>query len=151
MADSPTPAGPSPRAVRRARLFWDQAHQDHRAARDKQRRHAPLEAAYLSVQAALNALSAVSYLNGRFQLPNFSTARMAALCVELDGRFEAILGACESLEAVQEHSPFEDAPDTAALDALGAASVEHSTRVLDAVRTYLNEHRLQERGLKERP
>lgn len=146
MAESPTPAVPSPRAVRRARLFWEQAHRDHRAARDKQRRRAPLQAAYLSVQAALNALSAVSYLNGRFQLPNFSTARMAALCVELDGRFEAILSACESLEAVQERSPFDATQDAAALDALGAASVEHSTRVLDAVRMYLKEHRLKERG-----
>jgi hypothetical protein len=141
MADASVPPPPSPQAVRRARLFWEQAAQDHGAARDKQRGHAPLEAAYLSFQAALNALTAVCYLNGRFQLPNFSTARMAALCAEVDGRFEAILAACEALEAVQERSPFDAAPDAAALDALGKASVGHGTQVLEAVRGYLKEHR----------
>ena len=127
--------------MRRARLCWEQAREDHRAARDKQRRHAPLEAAYLSVQAALNALTAVAYLNGRFQLPNFSPARMAALCVEVDWRFEAVVAACESLERVQEHSPFDAASDAATLDALGKASVAQSAQVLDAVRAYLKARR----------
>lgn len=135
------PPAPSPQTIRRAKLFWEQAAQDQESARRKQRDAAPLEAAYLSFQAALNALTAVCYLHGRFQLPNFSALRMAALCTELDGRFEKISSACEALEAVQERSPFDAAPDAAALDTLGKASVDHGARVLEAVRAYLKEHR----------
>ena len=131
---------PSEQALRRAKLFWDQAEQDTRAAKDKLKR-APLESAYLSFQAALNALTVVCYVNGRFQLPNFSTTRMAALCVELDPRFETIREACEALEAVQQHSPFAAEPDSVALAALGKSSFEHSARVVEAVRAYLREHR----------
>jgi hypothetical protein len=134
-------AAPSPQTLRRAKLFWEQATQDQGSAREKYRGHAPLEAAYLSFQAALNALTAVCYVNGRFQLPNFSTVRMAAQCAEIDGRFEGIRAACEALEAVQERSPFDAAPDAAALKALGKDSVDHGAQVLDAVRAYLKEHR----------
>jgi HEPN domain-containing protein len=136
-----SPAVPSPQTLRRAKLFWEQAGQDHRAARERQRAGAPLEAAYLSFQAALNALTVVCYLNGRFQLPNFSTVRMAAQCAELDARFEAVRESCETLEAVQERGPFDAEPDPDALAALGKASLAQSDQVVEAVRAYLKEHR----------
>jgi hypothetical protein len=95
----------------------------------------------LSFQAALNALTVVCYLNGRFQPPNFSTARMAALSAELDPRFEAVRAACDALESVQHRSPFEAEPDPVALGELGRSSLSHSTQVVEAVRAYLKEHR----------
>ena len=130
---------PSGQALRRAQLFWEQSNQDIRAAKDKLKR-APLESAYLSVQAALNALTVVSYLNGKFQLPNFSTARMAAEAAGVDSRFETLREACEALEAVQHRSPFEADPDPVALADLGKTSFDHGRHVIDSVRGYLKEH-----------
>lgn len=99
MADS----APSPQALRRAKLFWEQAGLDSQGARQKHKARAYLESGYLSFQAALNALTAVCYLNAKFQLPNHSAVQMAGLCAAVDTRFEAVREACEALEAVQHH------------------------------------------------
>jgi len=134
-------SAPTPQALRRARLFWAQAGQDQKAAAQKHKGRAYLESGYLSFQAALNALTVVCYLNGKFQLPNFSAVQMAALCAEIDPSFEAVRESCAALEAVQQRSPFDAAPDAVALAELSHASLEHGAQVLDAVRAYLQVHR----------
>ncbi len=132
---------PTPQTVRRAKLFWEQAGQDRKNAEMKHKAREHLESGYLSFQAALNALTVVCYLNGKFQLPNFSAVRMAALCADIDPRFEALREACAALEAVQQRSPFDAAPDAAVLAELSRTSLERGAQVLDAVRLYLKDHR----------
>jgi hypothetical protein len=136
-----TQSAPSPQVLRRARLFWEQAILDGRSARDKHKASAHLESGYLSFQSALNALTAVCYLNGRFQLPNFSAVQMAGLCAEVDGSFDAIGEACAALDAVQQHSPFDAKADPAALANLSRESLAHGAHIVAAVRTYLKERR----------
>lgn len=134
-------SAPTSQTARRAKLFWEQAGQDHKRAEKKHKAREHLESGYLSFQAALNALTVVCYLNGKFQLPNFSAVRMAALCADIDPRFEALREPCAALEAVQQRSPFDTAPDAADLAELSRASLEHGTQVLDAVRRYLKDQR----------
>jgi len=138
--DASTSQAPSAQSIRRAKLFWEQATQDLKGAREKLP-SAPLESAYGCFQAALNALTTVCYLNGRYQLPNFSTARMAALCAEFEPAFESLRAPCDELESVQHRSPFDKAPDPQALAELGRTSLAASTQVVDRVRDYLKEHR----------
>jgi hypothetical protein len=133
---------PTSQALRRAKLFWEQALLDRKGAEQKRKAKAHLESGYLNFQAALNALAAVCYLNGKFQIPNHSAARMAALCAEMDPRFEAIQEAGAALEAVQQRSPFDAEPDAAALAELSRAAQEDGGKVLDAVRSYLKERRI---------
>jgi hypothetical protein len=137
MADS----APSPQTLRRAKLFWEQAGLDNRGARQKHKARAYLESGYLSFQAALNALTAVCYLNSKFQLPNHSTVQMAGHCAAVDARFDAIREACEALEAVQHHGPFDADADDASLAKLSADGLRQSALVIAAARAYLKAHR----------
>jgi hypothetical protein len=134
-------SAPTPQALRRAKLFWEQAALDSQGARQKHKAHAYVESGYLSFQAALNALTAVCYLNAKFQLPNHSAVQMAGLCAAVDPGFDAIREACTALEAVQHHSPFEAEPDTTGLAQLSAAGLKHSAQVIEAARAYLKAHR----------
>lgn len=140
-AVSASPVTPTPEALRRAKLFWEQASEDHRNAGKKLKAKAYLESGYLSFQAALNALSVVCYLNGKFRLPNHSTAQMAALCAGIDPRFEAVRDACEGLDAVQQQSPFGPQPDDTALDGMSRTALHNGKSVLDAVSGYLKANR----------
>jgi len=136
-----TDTAPTPHALRRAKLFWEQAGLDSRGARRKHKARAYLESGYLSFQAALNALAAVCYLNAKFQLPNYSAVQMAGLCAAVDARFDAIREACEALEAVQQHGPFDSGADEAGLARLSAEGLRQSARVIAATRAYLKAHR----------
>jgi hypothetical protein len=132
---------PSPESLRRAKLFWEQAREDHRNARKKRKAKEHLESGYLSFQAALNALTVVCYVNGQFRLPNHRTVGMAGLCAGIDARFEALREACGELDTVQDRSPFDAQPDGAALAELSRTALAHGERVLAAVAAYLKEHR----------
>ncbi|HEX7928965.1 MAG TPA: hypothetical protein VF678_15320, partial [bacterium] len=106
MAEDHAPGGeadyvPTPEALRRAKLFWAQAEADLKDAAKKHKAKAHLESGYLSFQGAINALTVVCYLHGRFQVPNFSAAKMAAECQEVDSRFTALDGSCAALEQAQ--------------------------------------------------
>ena len=141
MTDSLSVRAPSPEALRRAKLFWEQARDDHRNAGKKRKAKEHLESAYLSFQAALNALAVVCYVNGKFQPPNHSAVQMASLCAEIDPRFEVLREACAALDTVQDRSPFDKQPDAAALAEMSRAALESGERILGAVAAYLKEHR----------
>jgi hypothetical protein len=132
---------PSPEALRRAQVFWQQAQQDVKSAAKRHQAGKHLESGYLSFQGAINALTVVCYLHGRFQVPNFSAVKMASLCQDLDARFEALQPACVALEQVQEHSPFQPAAEPAVLVELSRASLAGGRTVLETVRGYLKEQR----------
>jgi hypothetical protein len=142
--DAPTQA-PSAETLRRAKLCWEQALADLAAAARMERARAYLECGYLSLQAALNALTAICYLNGEVRPPSFSPVRMAALCAEADPRFAALHAPCAALEAVQERGPFDPAPAPAQDEALGRSGLEQGQAVLALVRSYLKEQRGKDR------
>lgn len=139
--DPRDPRPPNEEVVRRAEVFWRQSRDDLKAARRALKGHEHLECSYLSFQAALNALTSVCYLQGRVQLPNFSTVQLAAICAEHDGRFAALEEPAGSLETVQRWDPFrtETAPEDA--PALARENYRHGEAVLNTVRGYLKEHR----------
>lgn len=139
--DAGTPPPPSAEALRRARLMWRQAQDDLKAAARRRKSQAHLECGYLSLQAAINALTVVCYLHGQFRPPNFSAARMAFLCQTLDPRFAALADACTVLEQVQSYSPFGVPAAPEALTQASQAGLEAGTAVVGAVRDYLREHR----------
>ena len=142
MADpTPSPYVPTPEALRRAQLFWRQAEDDLKAAGKRHKAKVYIEAGYLSFQGAINALTVVCYLHGQFQVPNYSAAKMAAACVEIDERFATLEAACMALEQVQHHSPFGSAGDPAAVAEDSRAGLEGGRQVLEMVRSYLKEHR----------
>lgn len=134
-------AAPTPEALRRAKVFWQQARQDAKSAAKKRRAGDHLESGYLSFQAAINALTVVCYLQGTFQVPNYSATKMASLCQDVDARFAALGPACAALEEVQAHSPFQPAAEPAVLAELSRASLEHGQAVVETVRGFLKEHR----------
>jgi hypothetical protein len=132
---------PTPEALRRAQVFWRQAEADLKDATKKHKAKAHLESGYLSFQGAINALTVVCYLHGRFQVPNFSAAKMAALCQDVDGRFTALDAACAALEQAQGHSPFGPPSPPAELLAMSQAALDGGRAVVETVRGYLKEHR----------
>ncbi len=134
-------AAPTPEALRRARLLWQQGGSDLNSARVRRKEGAHLESAYLSFQAAINALSAVCYLHGQFRIPNFSPVQLASLCEGFDGQFSALAAPCAELEGVQKHGPFDAATDGQALGTLSKDALQRSLAVQDAVRRYLTANR----------
>lgn len=138
MTDFPAPSSES---LRRAQLIWQQSKDDLRTARNHLRKGEAIEACFNSLQTAINALSAVSWLAGHFQLPLHSPLRLLELCVELDERFSGLREACADLEGVQEQDPFRGSSTPEETGRLGKQSVAHATAIQKAVRSYLKEHR----------
>jgi hypothetical protein len=136
-----SPVVPSAETLRRARLFWLQSLQDLKEARRLLRAGAILHSGYASLQAALNALSAVCYLQGHVQLPQSSTMHMLSLCQGAHPRFESLAGACAALEEAAEQSPFAPQPEAVDGAAAGKARLEQSSEIIDTVRAYLKDNR----------
>ena len=126
------------RAVRRAKIFWEQSQQDIKAARAKLKGGADMECGFLCLQAAVNALSAVCFLNGHFQLPSASAHALQALCRDADSRFEGLEEACQQVESVTENNPFSGV-DHSAIPARDLLA--QSGRILDTVKAYLKDNR----------
>ncbi len=129
------------RALAQARVCWRQSSQDLKNARKKRRGLAHRQSAHLSLQAALNALSAVCLLQGHFQLPSSSAVGLLALCVPADGRFEALHPVCGELEAAGQADLFAPPAESGADEALAAACLAHAATVVEAVRGYLRDNR----------
>jgi hypothetical protein len=141
-ADQPAPDYvPTPETLRRAQVFWRQAEADLKAAAKQQKAQAHVESGYLSFQGAINALTVVCYLQGQFQVPNYSAAKMAALCQDTDERFARLAAACAALEQVQVHSPFGSPAPPDVMAQVSRAGLEGGRTVLETVRRYLKEHR----------
>ena len=132
---------PTTETLRRARLFWKQSGQDLKEARRQLRGGGCLESGYFSLQAALNALSAVCYLHGHVQLPQSSTLRMLALCRVEDARFHQLDEACMALEEAAEQNPFIAPTDEDGGKAAAKARLEQSATIIKTVRTYLKDNR----------
>ena len=139
MTDAPQPPSPpSPETIRRAQLFWQQSGDDLRAAKRSLRQGSTHPSCFLSLQAAVNGLSAVCQLRGRFQLPATASELLA---IAGDSRFAALTGECPGLDSVADQNPF--APGRVAEDeaALGEQCLAESRAVLAAVKGYLKENR----------
>lgn len=135
------PEAPGAETLRRARLFWRQSREDLKEARRLLRAGATLDSGYASLQAALNALSAVCYLQGHVQLPQSSTLHMLDLCRQADSRFEMLAGACAALEEAARQNPFVPQPQTDGGKAAGKARLEQSGEIIAMVRAYLKDNR----------
>jgi HEPN domain-containing protein len=134
------PDVPSRELVRRARLFWEQSEADLKSAWQRWKAKAYLDSSFLSLQAALNALSTVCYLNGQVRIPNFSAVQLGSLCRELDPRFAAVEEACRELETVQGKNPYApEAPETER--AHSRLCYRQSDAILREVRGYLKSNR----------
>ena len=131
---------PSAEGLRRARVAWEQSKADLRDAKARLRAGAPLESSFFSLQAALNALAAVSRLCGHVQLPSHSPARMLELCCEADARFATLGEAVAALEQVQEQDPFRGAEPAGSPDG-GRKALADATAVHKTVRAFLKAHR----------
>lgn len=132
---------PSPEAVRRARAFWEQSRQDLKEARRKLNSKSYLDSSYLSLQAAINSMMSVCYLNGEFRVPNFSTIQLAGRLEGFDARFRAIAPHCRALEEVQGRSPYDPARDEADERSQSRLNYAQGDAILKAVRGYLKENR----------
>ncbi|MCZ6531574.1 MAG: hypothetical protein O7A08_01265 [SAR324 cluster bacterium] len=134
-------AAASPPSLHRARVFWEQSQQDLKTAKRQQRAGAFLDGRYFSLQAALNALSAVCHLQGHFQLPNASVLMLLALCRDVDPRFALLNQACTALEEAALQNPFVPGTDQGNGKAAGRDNLAHSEAVIKAVRGYLKDNR----------
>lgn len=132
---------PSAETLRRARVFWRQSGEDLKGAKGKLRAGAYLDSGYFSLQAALNALSAVCYLHGHVQLPQSSTLRMLALCRAADPRFHELDGACMALEDAAGQDPFAPPKEADGGKAASKARLQQSTAIIQAVRAHLKHNR----------
>lgn len=132
---------PGEKSLQRGKLLWQQSQVDLKSAWKKWKGGQFLESSCLSLQASINALSAVCTLNGIFQYPNFSPMRMSALCVEKDPRFERLQEACMALEEVQEADPFSDVSTPIAGKEGSRACYDHGEAVITLVKGYLKDNR----------
>ena len=139
----------SENTVQRARVLWQQSREDLSEAKRRLRKGAHLESSYLSLQAALNALSCVCSLNGEVRLPSHSPVQMAGLCAGIDVRFEDLGKACEALEEVHERSPFADDREAQEERRYARLCHGHAQSVLEAVRGYLKHGSLGDGSLKQ--
>ena len=132
---------PSTETLRRARMFWEQSGQDLKEARRQQRAGAFLDSGYFSLQAALNALSAVCILHGHVQLPQASAQHMLALARAEDPRFNQLGDACMGLEEAAGQNPFAASRDADGGKAAGKVRLEQSNAIIKTVRAYLKDNR----------
>ncbi len=121
---------------RRGEAYLEQSRDDLKTARRMVKDGRPLDGAYLSFQAAANALSAVCFLNGVVRVPNHSTVALLAACREADPSFSAPEDACAELEAVQARNPFGSGRDPDEEKRFARACQTHGAAVVKAVEKY---------------
>ena len=138
-ADS-DPAAPSDATLHRAQVLWSQSGEDLKAAKAIRRENG-LQSAFLSLQSAVNGLSAVCHLNGHFHLPMGSPAHLMALCAEADGRFGDLAGPSSRLEEAMESNPFDPKRNPKADAELGRHCLDEAKRVHQLVKAYLKDNR----------
>lgn len=131
----------SEEALRRARVYWEQAQQDRKTAKQKLRAGAFLDSSFLGLQAALNGLSAVCGLQGHFQLPAASPLEMLELCREAHPAFEALREPCQALEETAGRNPFAPQPSEKESRQACRETLKNSEQVLAALRDYLKANR----------
>lgn len=131
--------------LRRAKLFLEQAGADLKEAQRHLRKGAALESGYLSLQAAMNAMSALAHAHGDYRLPSHSPARLAqhlcdgplALAPDDEAGRTPWLDPAAALEAVQMRGPFDATRDPAAEKAEAAAHLEYAGALLKLVKKAL--------------
>jgi HEPN domain-containing protein len=121
-------------------VYWEQSAQDLLAARTLLKRKEFLRSSFLSLQAAVNGLSAVAHLHGHFQLPTGGPARLLGLCGQEEPRFGEQVSAFPALERVIEQEPFSPERRSEEEVALGRQCLEEGERLLNLVRSYLKEN-----------
>ncbi|MEE2716042.1 MAG: hypothetical protein VX610_01325 [SAR324 cluster bacterium] len=94
-------ASASDRAIRRARVSWEQAQEDLRIAKSRIR-DSPEVSCLQATQAAINAFSSVLEAQGHFQLPAFSSVEMLDACVTVAPDLESIRSQCYVLDSMLE-------------------------------------------------
>lgn len=127
--------------LRRARACWEQSLADLKEARALLRQGRQLQSAYLSLQAALNAMASVCTLHGEFQYPAHSPTQMSSICASLDAHFNALAAPCAALESVQEQNPFAEEVSSPESRKEAREAYRHGKNVLGVVRGYLRTHR----------
>ena len=132
--------GPTPEMIRRAKVFWEQSGQDFKAAKAALRRREHLQSSLLSLQAALNGLSAVCHLHGHFQLPAASPVRLLTLCAAADPRFGELIEDCAALEQATEIDPFSEKRDPEQEADLGRRCAGEGGRLRKFLNKYLKEN-----------
>jgi len=137
----PPTLAPTPDTIRRARVFWLQSQDDLKLARRHLRRRSYHDGSFLSMQAALNALSTVCRLHGHFMPPQHGLREMLGLCGQCDPRFDAVLAGEAALDTVPERNPFAPADPPEAAEAFTRSCLAEAEQVVGAVRGYLKEHR----------
>ncbi|MDH4120159.1 MAG: hypothetical protein OEV94_00420 [Deltaproteobacteria bacterium] len=141
---------PSPETLRRCRLTWEQTQADWKQARGLSRGE-PIQACFLAVQAAANALWVVCRLNGLLLVPLHDLGEMLNLAGESDPRFLALTDQVSSLREAVELDPFAPPGSPAAgptetqaqpdLHALAGKCLVESAEVLEGVRGYLTDNK----------
>ena len=94
-------AAASDRALRRARISWEQSQEDLRIAKSRIR-DSPEVSCLQSTQVAINALGSVLEAQGHFQLPAFSSVEMLDACVSIVADLESIRSQCYVLDSMLE-------------------------------------------------
>ena len=135
-----TPTAPSPETIRRAAVFWEQAQEDIKAAKSARNSGEHLQSGFFSLQAAINALSAVCHLQGHYRLPP-SVDELLRLCVTADPLFAKMIGDSEGLVQVAERNPFTPGGSPADDAAESKRCLQEAKTVLRAVRAYLKKNR----------
>ena len=92
----------------RALLFQEQSSVDLRTAKRFLNEGKYLDSVFQSVQASVNALSAVGYAHGQAQLPSASPIRLLQFCMQFNPKFEELHTACGFLEEATQANPFDE-------------------------------------------
>ena len=136
-------AVPSPDTLHRARTYWEQGRSDLAAAKRQLRAGDGLASSFLSLQAAINALTCLCYLHGEYRVPNHSAAQLLGVLQGLapDWEAAALQEAALALEAVHGLSPFAAGRDATEEQRQGRLYYDHGSAILNEVRRYLKRHR----------
>jgi HEPN domain-containing protein len=119
--------------------MWEQANLDLNNAAELTRNQ-PEISCLQSVQAAINALSAVLEAQGFFQLPAYSSVELLDLCVrDLAPELEKVRSACYVLDSSMERDVFGNAQQKNIRFTTPYAKTCHQSakQVCDAVRAYV--------------
>lgn len=138
--DTPAEA-PTPHALRRAGVYWEQARDDQAEAKRRLREGDWLGSGFLAYQAAVNALTCVCLLNGTARPPNHSAALLAEACQAAHPLFADLAEACGELDAAQHRNPYAEQRDEAEEKRFARDSTARCQAVLKVVGKYLKANR----------
>ena len=98
-----------PENIRLASIYWKQSASDLKSSKFSLLLRKYSKSSMLSVQAAMNALTALCIANNRYQNPTYNLSELLLVSCKFYEKLDVLKEICQEMDQIQEMTPFTEA------------------------------------------